>query len=124
MDIASFKDIYRPGGVGSCLVFGYTGTASAVQPIPFHNAAPIGGRATGQFALYINYRITFDFANGFGVAHIVFGDANVGAPTDTDTPVLTTDGWQRVILLPTDTSFRIKGHAATAGTLWMYPSGR
>ena len=118
MDVANFKEVWAPGGPGSALKYAYTASASIALQI--RAALSAGAFAIQQAPLYISMRVT-----GGALAHVVFGDANVGAPTDADWPISSSDGWQHIIIPANVTHFRIKDTAAgSGGDVYVWLSGR
>lgn len=98
---AAFR--FRPGGPGltaglpgSVIKFSFTNAASAAQAL---RAAP-GGVG------FIELKTT-------AACHIVFGDAAVGAPTNSEFLLEPTDGWQAFVVAAADTTFRVKGDSAS-----------
>jgi hypothetical protein len=122
MNVANFLEIWAPGGPGSATKFSYTGSASTAQVL--RPALTAGGFVIQQPPQYISFCVRgADLITG-AQAHLVFGDASVGVPTDNDYPITNSDGWQSLIIPASCTHFRIKGHAATTGDFWFYFSGR
>lgn len=108
LDTASAADRYSPGGPGSTVKFTYTTSASAYQAL---RAAVTGSKNPPVF---MSIKVTSN-------CHLVFGDANVGAPTTGDALFEQTDGWQDFILKPEHTGFRVIG--ATGGDVYIFFSG-
>lgn len=109
LDSASANDRLRPGGPGESIKFTFTASASAYQEI----RAKASNRQNTP--LYVSIKCTV-------AAHIVFGNSAVGAPTNAEPLFEPADGWQDVMLLPSDTGFRVKGDTA-GGDIYIWISG-
>jgi hypothetical protein len=94
------------------------GPASSPAALAFTSAAGAATlvRAANGYALYISVKTT-------GAVHLAFGDATVGAPTNTDPLFEAADGWQDMVLRPEQTHVRAKGDTG-AGSLYIWFSGR
>lgn len=108
-DSAAAADRVRPGAPGETIKFTFTSTASAYQSI----RAPVTHEQ--KVPKYISIKCTV-------ACHVVFGGVDVGAPTNGDALFEPTDGWQDVMLLSTDTGFRVKGDT-TGGDFYVWFSG-
>lgn len=110
MDSAAAMDRLRPGAPGEVIKFTFTAASSTAQAIRAavaqQNLAP----------LYISLKVTAD-------CHVVFGGAGVGAATTGDALFQASDGWQDMMLLAEDTSFRVIGDLG-GGSLYIWKSGR
>ena len=110
-DSAAAADRVRPGPPGSGVKFSFTSSASAFQQIP-NRTKTANQQGSCQ---YISVKATV-------ACHLVFGDDDVGAPTNADMLLEPTDGWQDMMLISSDTGFRVKGDA-TSGDLYIWFSG-
>jgi hypothetical protein len=104
------------------------GVASAAVQIRAPLADAIG-YVIGQFPVYVTLcaATTISGAPTAGAAdayHVVFGPANVGAPTDADFTVKPVDGLVRVLIPANATHYRVKSDGATgpAGSVYAYLS--
>jgi hypothetical protein len=92
---------------GEVYKFTFTSAASAVQTFRL---------APALVPQFISIKTTAD-------VHPIFGDENVAAPTNSHALIQAGDSFQDFMLLPTDTSFRVKGDT-TGGDLYMILSSQ
>lgn len=105
-----------PGAPGTTIKFTFTNASSVLQAI---RAAVTGGNIS--IALYISVKIVT--ADGTG-AHMCFGDVTTlaGNVTNADALFHPADGWQDMMLLPSQNSFKIKGDTV-GGDVYIWFSG-
>jgi hypothetical protein len=109
-----------PTGPGSAVEATVAAGATSAEVAFRTNTNDSAGRPLGMFPAYVTFKAT-STAAGPGY-HIVIGPPGVGAPTDADIPINDTDGWVRVLVRNTDTVFRIKSEASSAGSVAAYLS--
>lgn len=106
VDRAAERVAPSPGLSGK---FTFTSSASTFQTI---RTATVGVKLS---PVYVSIKTTADM-------HIVFGDANVGAPDNTFPLFQAGDGWQDFVLMPEMNGFRIKGDVGGGDFYWFVSS--
>lgn len=93
---------------GETYKLAFTGSASAVQTFRL---------APALVPQFVTIKTTGD-------CHPIFGDVNVADPTDSNALLQAGDSWQDWMLLPGDTSFKVKGDAASTGNFYIILSSQ
>lgn len=93
---------------GEVYKFTFTSSASAVQT--FRASTP------SLVPQFVSIKTTAD-------VHIAFGDASVTDPTNANALIQPGDSWQDFMLLPLDTSFKVKGDT-TGGDIYLILSSQ
>jgi hypothetical protein len=111
----------RPGAIRSLpLAAGETMLPGEVYKLAFTGSAS----AVQTFRLAPALVPQFVSVKSTGDCHLIFGDVNVPDPTDSNVLLQAGDSWQDFMLLPTDTSFKVKGDGASTGNFYLILSSQ